>query len=120
MIIKAAVCLVFGVILLLVPSILMSILGVKLDAGGELMARLYGAALFGNLILTWLARRDTGSLTLRASILGLFVYDAIGFIVALIAVLTGVMNALGWGIVIVYLLLAIGYGYFQFLKPSHA
>jgi hypothetical protein len=120
MTIKAAVCLVFGIVLLLVPSFLMSILGVKLDAGGELMARLYAASLFGNLILTWIARRDTGSPTLKGSILGLFVYDAIGLLVALVAVLTGVMNALGLAIVAIYLLLAIGYGYFQFLKPSHA
>jgi hypothetical protein len=120
MTIKAAVCLVFGIMLLFVPSFLMSILGVKLDAGGELMARLYAASLFGNLILTRQARKDTGSLTLRASILGLFVYDAIGLIVALIAVVAGVMNVLGWAIVAVYLLLTIGFGYFQFLKPSHA
>jgi hypothetical protein len=29
--------------------------------------------------------------------------------------LTGVMDVLGWAIVIVYLLLAAGFGYFQFI-----
>ena len=52
--------------------------------------------------------------------LGLFVYDAIGFVVALAAVLSGVMNFFGWAVVGLYLVLALGYGYFQFKKPAAA
>lgn len=118
MVIKTIVCLVFGILLLLVPGPLMAFWGVSLDPGGLLMARLYGASLVGNLLLTWFARNDTGSEALRASVLALFVYDAIGFIVALMAVLAGVMNPLGWAVVALYLSLALGFGYFQFLKPS--
>lgn len=118
MVIKAVVCLVFGILFVLVPGTLMSIYGVSLGSGGILVARLYGASLFGNLLLTWFARNDTGSDALRASVLALTVYDAIGFVVALGAVLTGVMNALGWAVVALYLLLALGFGYFQFVKPS--
>ena len=118
MVIKAVVCLVFGILFVLVPGPLMSIYGVSLGSGGILVARLYGASLFGNLLLTWFARNDTGSDALRASVLALTVYDAIGFVVALGAVLTGVMNALGWAVVALYLLLALGFGYFQFVKPS--
>ena len=118
MVIKAVVCLVFGILFVLVPGPLMSIYGVSLGSGGILVARLYGASLFGNLLLTWFARNDSGSEALRASVLALTVYDAIGFVVALGAVLTGVMNALGWAVVALYLLLALGFGYFQFGKPS--
>lgn len=118
MVIKAVVCLVFGILFVLAPGPLMSFYGVTLGSGGILVARLYGASLFGNLLLSWFARNDAGSEALRASVLALLVYDAIGFVVALVAVLSGVMNTLGWSVVGLYLLLALGFGYFQFVKPS--
>jgi hypothetical protein len=118
MIIKAVVCLVFAILFLLVPEPLMSFYGVTLGSGGMLAARLYGASLVGNLLLTWFARNDTGSDALWAAVLALLVYDAIGFVVALVAVLSGVMNTFGWTAVGLYLLLALGFGYFQFVKPS--
>jgi len=117
-IIKAVVCLLFGLLFLLVPGPLMAFFGVTLDPGGIFVARLYGASLIGNLLLTWFSRNDPGSEALRASVLGLFVYDAIGFIVALFAVLSGVMNIFGWAVVGLYLFLTLGFGYFQFVKPG--
>jgi hypothetical protein len=98
----------------------MSLYGVTLGEGGILMARLYGASLLGNLMLTWFSRNDPGSEALRAAILGLFVYDAVGLIVAVAAMLSGIMNPLGWSIVAIYLLFTVGYGYFQFVKPSES
>jgi len=43
-----------------------------------------------------------------------------GFVVALINQLSGLVNALGWSTVALYLLFALGYGYFQFKKPDTA
>ena len=80
------------------------------------MARLYSGALLGNFLLTWFSRNDTGSLTLRAAILYLFVYDGINFIVTLLAVLTGIMNTFGISAVAIYLFFTIGYGYFCLVK----
>ena len=119
MVIKAAVCLAFGVLLLAVPDALLSLLGVTTNAGGIFMAREYGAALIGNLLLTWFARNAGPSITLRAITLALFVYDLIGFVVALVATLSGVMNALGWFIVVVYLFFTLGFGYY-WVKKSEA
>ena len=118
MIVKAVVCLAFGVLLVAIPGPLMSLYGITLDQGGIFMARLYGASLLGNLMLTWFSRNDPGSEALSAAVLGLFVYDAVGLIVALIAMFSGVMNALGWSVVAIYLVMTAGYGYFQFAKPS--
>jgi len=117
MVAKAVVCLVFGILLLGIPGVLMSLYGVSLDEGGIFMARLYGASLLGNLVLSWFSRNDPGSEALRAAVLGLFVYDAVGLIVALVAMLSGIMNVLGWSVVAICLLLTVGYGYFQFVKP---
>jgi hypothetical protein len=118
LVIKAVVCLVFGILFLLVPGPLMAFFGVTLDSSGIFVARLYGASLIGNLLLTWFSRNDAGSESLRATVLALFAYDAIAFVVALMAVLSGVMNTLGWAVVGLYLLLTLGFGYFQFMKPS--
>ncbi len=111
MVIKAAVCLVFGILLLAVPNALLSFLGASIGAGGAFTAREYGAALFGNLMLTWFARNATESAVRRAIILALFIYDAIGFVVSLAAVLSGVLNPFGWFIVVTYLFFTLGFGY---------
>ena len=117
MVIKAIICLGFGIPMILVPAKLMSLYGVTLDPGGMFMARLYGATLFGNLMLTWFSKNDSGSEALRAAVLALFVYDGLGFIVALVAVLSGVMSAFGWSVVGIYLFFTLGFGYFRFVKP---
>jgi len=111
LIIKAAVCLVFGVVLLLAPAWLFQLLGASLDASGTFPAREYGAALIGTLLLTWFAKSVSASDARGAILLDLFVYDAIGVIITLFVVLSGVLNGLGWGIVVVYLFFAVGSGY---------
>jgi hypothetical protein len=54
----------------------------------------------------------------RAIILGLFIYDAIGFIVTLIAMISGLLNPLGWLAVVIYLFFSVGFGYFFFNEPN--
>jgi hypothetical protein len=120
MVIKAIVCLAFAVLLLAIPAQLMSIYGVELDAGGAFMARLYGSSLAGNLLLTWLSRGSRDSEALRAAIAGLFLYDAIGLVVSVAAMLSGLMNPLGWSVVAIYLFLTVGYGYFHFIQTPEA
>ena len=120
MILKALVGLLFGILFLAVPVPAMSLFGVTLGEGGVFALRLYGASLAGNLMLNWFARDAGPSQALRAIVLGGFVYDAIGLVVALVAVLTGVTNAMGWLAVLIYLVLTLGFGYFQFLKPIDA
>ena len=116
MVIKAIVCLSFGVLLLFFPEFLTDLLDVDMGEGGILFTRLYGAALWGNFFLTWFSRNSVESEALRAAVLGLFVYDAIGLVVAVLATLDGVMGTLGWGIVGVYLFMTLGFGYFYFKK----
>ena len=112
MIIKAIVCLGFGPLLLFLPGQLLNILGTSYGPGAALTEREYGAALIGNLLLTWLARNAEDSIARRAIIWNLFVYDAIALIFTLIIQLSGGLNILGWGIVAVYLFFTVGFGYF--------
>ncbi len=118
MIIKAAVCLVLGALILVVPDFVYSLFGTSLTPGGVFAAREYGASLIGNLMVAWFARNAQESEARRAVILGLCVYDAIGVLVTLIALLSGVLNALGWAIVVIYLFFAVGFGYFYVKSPK--
>lgn len=117
MVISTIVCIGFGIALLAIPGTLVSLYGVVLGAGGIFIARLYGASLCGNLLLTWFARNAADSDARQAIILDLLVYDAIGLVVALIFQLSGGMNILGWSIVAIYLFFTLGYGYFYLAKP---
>ena len=120
MIIKAVVCLCLGIPILLVPNFIYSIFGASLADGGAFAAREYGASMIGILMLTWFARNAQESEARWAIILALFVYDAIGFIVTLITVIAGKLNPLAWLVVALYLLLALGFGYFLIPKSKTA
>ena len=120
MIFKAVVCLGFGPLLLFVPGPLLNLLGASFGSGAALTAREYGAALIGNLMLTWFARDAEESVARRAIILNLFVYDAVGFVATTIIQLSGGLNLLGWGIVAIYLFFAVGFGRFLFAHPNSA
>ena len=99
-------------------SQLLHLLGTSFGAGAALTARLYGATLFGNLSLTWLARNAEDSIGRRAIIWHLFIYDAIALVVTVLILLSGGLNALGWGIAAVYLFFTIGFGYFLIPNKS--
>jgi hypothetical protein len=116
LIIKAIVCLCLGIPILLIPNFMYSIFGVSLADGGAFAAREYGAAMIGILLLAWFARNAEASDARWAIVLALFVYDALGFVVSLIAVISCVLNSLGWLIVVLYLVLALGFGYFLITK----
>jgi hypothetical protein len=108
---KAGVCLVFGIFLLVAPASLFGLLGASLSEAGSFAAREYGAAMIGVLFITWFAK-DVQATDARAAILlGLLVYDGVGVAITLWVVVTGVLNGLGWGIVLVYAFFTVGPGY---------
>jgi len=117
MIIKALVCLTLGLACLFVPYFLYSIFGATLGTGGAFAAREYGASMIGTLFITWYARNAVESEGRRAIILGLSVYDAIGFVITVFAILAGALNPLAWLIAALYLFLAVAFGYFFVNNP---
>ena len=118
MVINAIVAAVFGIAFVLVPAQAIQLYGITVDAPLKYVGQLFGAALVGFAFLTWSARNATDSDARRAIVLALFVSDGVGFIVALIGQLAGVVNSLGWSTVAIYLVLALGFGYFQFARPA--
>jgi uncharacterized membrane protein YfcA len=112
--IAALLALVFGIGFILAPSAMLAQYGVTTDAGGLLMSRFFGGALLQVGVLIYLARAVTDADAQRAIVLGSLVGSIVGLAVALEAQTSHVVNALGWSTVAIYLLLALGYGYFQF------
>ncbi len=116
---KAVIIVVFGIGFVLMPTPIMSFYGAALNSSGAAMTQLLGASFIVLSILLWFARNAPSSdVVLRAIVLGVFIGDTIGFIVALLGQLSGIFNALGWMTVVLYLLLALGFGYFQFVRPT--
>jgi hypothetical protein len=120
MVINAIAAAVFGVSFVLWPGQVLAQYGHSADAALKYLFQLVGAALIAFAVLTWSARNAADSVARRAILLSMFVGNAIAFIVALLAQLGGVENELGWSTVAVYLLLALGFGYFHFVRRAEA
>jgi hypothetical protein len=119
-IIYAVISAIFGLTFIFVPETSLALYGITLSPGGVPMVRLFGVALLEFALLSWFVRNAGDSEARKAIILAMFIGEAVGFVVALLGQLSGVVNALGWSTVAVYLLLALGFGYFQFVIPSTA
>ncbi len=119
LVIKAVVCFIFAIGYLLLPVTVGSMYAINLDPDGILMSRFFAALLVGIGLILWLLKDAEWNL-LKVITLSLFVADTLGFVIALVAQLSGVMNGLGWIIVIIWLLLAAGLGYLRFVKQGNS
>jgi hypothetical protein len=99
----------FGVSFLLIPATVLPLYGVAPDAATVLMSRFFGVALVHLGLALYLIREVRDPDTVRALALAGIVGSACGAVVALLAVLGGVTNALGWSTVAIYALLLLGY-----------
>ena len=74
----------------------------------------------GICVLNWLARTLNDAQSIQTIRLANLLSNAIGFVFALLGQLAGVggVNQLGWSTVAIYLLLTLGFAYFQFIKPN--
>ena len=115
---NAIVAAVFGLAFVIAPGQAASLYGIAADAQFRYLAQLFGSALVGFAVLTWAARTAQASDARKAIVLALFISDSLGFVLALLGQIGGVMNSFGWSTVAIYLILALGFGYFQFLRPS--
>ncbi len=117
-IITAIIAIVFGVVFVIIPAQVYSLYGIESGAGLNYMGQLFGAALIAIGLISWHSRNAADSDARKAIILAFFIADGIGFVVALIGQLNDVVGSLGWLTVAIYFLLSLGFGYFQFFKPS--
>ena len=86
----------FGLGSLFVPQLFWASFGIDLSPTGEVVVRMAGGVVTGNVILSWLVRNAPDSPLRQAVVLDFFVAWGLVFVVALLGQLAGVTNALGW------------------------
>ena len=104
---------IFGLGFLIVPAWMLYVYGTSTNSTGLLTARVFGLGNIQLSIIMWSSRNDFGSKILNTLVLLLFLGNALAFMLALQAQISGVFNVLGWTNVALYLLFTFGYGYFQ-------
>ena len=114
--IAAVVVLGYALGLILMPVFLATTYGFGTSASEILLARYFGVELLVLGVIYWMAKDFTGA-NARPLITGSLIGDIVGTFFALMGTLNGVMNSFGWSAVAVYLLLALGFAYFQFMAP---
>jgi hypothetical protein len=118
--ISAPVTLLFGLVFLLMPEQALESYDVTGANMGELqsMTQLFGTALITIGLISWSIREMEDSDIRRNLTIALTIGNSIGTIVSLIIPIEDRANALVWVSVAIYLLLALGFGYILFMKPS--
>jgi hypothetical protein len=103
---------IFGIGFLFAPGLLMGPMGVTLDETSTTFARLLGTLIISIPVLLFFARKSSGTEFKRGVIYSAFVYLLLSTVLLLITQLKGLMNVMGWGIVILHLAFMIWFGYY--------
>jgi hypothetical protein len=123
-VLNAIVSLIFAVGFLLAPKTMLSLFHlsvgstVSFNASINFMTQLLGAALIAHGLLSWFAGGMTEANARRSVATSLFVFQVIGFALSLLGMLSKIMSVTGWVLVGLFLLFALGYAYFLFVKQS--
>lgn len=118
--ILAILALLYGVGDLLVPAKMGAIYGFEASRSSELLARFLGVSLLAWGLVAWFARDFHDDAAQHSILVVAGVVGAIGVIVSAMGVMSGVMNAMGWVIVLVYLFATVGSFYFLAAGSRHA
>ena len=115
---SAVASIIYGLLILILPTMMLNAHGMDVNDSAVLMGRFFGSALFGLGLTAWFARNAAPSNARSAIMLAFFIADVVGFVVSLMAMIAGQMNALGWLAVVIYLVFSAGFGYFQFMASE--
>ncbi len=118
MMFTAVATILFGAGFLLAPAQLGSLFAISTTPTSIFALRLYATSLLGIGLLAWLVRPSQDRDLHRPVLLSFFVTDFGGFLVLLFAQLAGLMNALGWFVVVLLLLFSAAFAYLRFAGPA--
>lgn len=114
--IAAIIGLVYGLMFLLASGFMLLQYGIPAEPHNLLQVRYFGSALLSASLIVWLARHVRDDAAIRAILIGSAAGFAVGAVISLWGVMSGLTNALGWSSVVVYLVLLAGAVYF--LAPA--
>jgi hypothetical protein len=103
---------IFGIGFLFVPALMMDPMGVTLDQTSTTFARLFGSLIISIPVLMFFARKSASTEFRRGVIYCAFTYLLLSTIILLITQLKGLMNSMGWSIVILHLAFMLWFGYY--------
>jgi MFS family permease len=109
----------FGLGFALVPATVYDLYGIEeVTDFLTYTSQLFGAALIGFAIISWMARSLSDVSGRKVIVTGFFVELALGAVLAIIGQFRDSAVAMGWLNVVIYVVLALGFGYFLFIKPE--
>ncbi len=103
---------IFGIGFLFVPGLMMGPMGVTLDETSTTFARLFGTLIISIPVLLFFVRRSSSIEFRRGVVYCIFTYLLLSTILLLITQLKGLMNPMGWGIVILHFVFMLLFGYY--------
>ncbi len=103
---------IFGIGFLFVPGLLMDPMGVTLDETSTTFARMVGSLIISLPVLLFFARKSISSEFKRGVVYCIFTYLLASTIILLITQIKGLMNAMGWSVVILHLVFLLWFGYY--------
>jgi hypothetical protein len=103
---------IFGIGFLFVPGLMMDPMGVTLEETSTTFARLFGSLIISMPVLLFFARKSASSEFKRGVVYCIFIYLLASTIILLITQIKGLMNAMGWSIVILHLVFMLWFGYY--------
>ena len=103
----------------LAPTVWLSMYGMStITAETAAVGQLLGAGLLNYAIVAWFARNTQDTAARRAIVIGFCLSHAIAFVLASMAIVSGVIGSAGWMASGLYLVIALVYAYFLFSKGS--
>ena len=115
---KAWVDMVTGLGFLLFPTQAIIIWGAETDPTAIAFARFFGQVMFLLGLLLWMLRNVHEARVHIAVASAVLVGDTVGLIITIRETLAGNINALGWGIAVLFLVLVLGFGYILLKTPE--
>ena len=103
---------IFGIGFLFVPDFVMGLMGVTLDVTSTTFARLFGTLIISIPVLLFFVRKSVSTEFRSGVVYSIFSYLLLSTIFLLITQLKGLMNPLGWGIVILHFVFMLWFGYY--------
>ena len=103
---------IFGIGFLFAPALMMGPMGVTLDVTSTTFARLLGTLIISIPVLLFFVRKSTNTEFRRGVVYCIFTYLLLSTILLLITQLKGMMNPMGWGIVILHFVFMLWFGYY--------
>ncbi len=114
LIVNAVIAIAFALGLLLGPAPLLQAIGLTTGNTEKLVAQLFGGSLIAVGLISWMAKDFSDPKARDGAVISFLLSDIVGFVISLLATIAHTMRNFGWLVVVIYLLLALGFAYFQF------